>query len=92
VEGEDRELDAAVLDMLAALELEELLSGRVYGLPSADCDGPILLGVASEAPEPRPVGLYPVDLTRMVLVVGTHGSGKTSLMRNLFCQVMENYG
>ena len=38
------------------------------------------------------VGNAWVDLTRMVLVVGTHGSGKTSLMRNLFFQIKELYG
>ena len=92
VEGKDRELDAAVLDLLMGLELEALIEGRVFGLPSADCDGPIRLGLAAEAPDQRPVGLFPVDLTRMVLVVGTHGSGKTSLMRNLFCQIKRLHG
>ncbi|MBK7494490.1 MAG: hypothetical protein IPI28_03400 [Candidatus Omnitrophica bacterium] len=85
-------LDAAVLDLLIGLEMEDLVAGRVYGLPAAECDGPIRLGTAVEVAGQPPVGLFPVDLTRMVLVVGTHGSGKTSLMRNLFFQIKELYG
>ncbi len=92
VDGSDRELDAAVLDLLMGLEMEDLVAGRVYGLPTAECDGPIRLGTAVEVAGQPPVGLFPVDLTRMVLVVGTHGSGKTSLMRNLFFQIKELYG
>lgn len=71
--------------------LSQVLDQALYGSPTDEADGPIILGIALESEIPSPVGLYPVDFTTMVLVVGTHGSGKTTLLRNILIQIMVNY-
>lgn len=76
---------------LHAAILEKTLDARLFATPTGLADGPIILGYSLESSNHEPVGIYPVELTRMVLVVGTHGSGKTTVVRNLLRFVIENY-
>lgn len=89
--GEDAELDRLVRDRLKECTLSAFLDECVFNLPLIDCDGPIHVGDALEVGVPVRVGLRLVDFTQMVLVVGTHGSGKTALLRYLTCQLLDQY-
>ena len=88
---EDDPLESLMEEALDLETTEQLLDEDAFDRPAGEPDGPILLGYFLEADEAIPVGLYPVDLTRMVLIVGTHGSGKTTLVRNILTQIIENY-
>ena len=83
---------ASLLDeAIDIARLEEVLDEAVFEKPDADSDGPIAIGDAKETDLPVRIGLYPVDLTRMVLVVGTHGSGKTTVVARIVRQIIRDY-
>jgi ABC-type multidrug transport system fused ATPase/permease subunit len=84
-------IEALAEEALGVAALEHALDQRIFADPSQSADGPIVVGFPLEAGWPDVIGLYPVEFTQMVLIVGTHGSGKTVLVRLILRQIIENY-
>ncbi|MCA9442007.1 MAG: DUF87 domain-containing protein, partial [Candidatus Omnitrophica bacterium] len=80
-----------LVERLEALAAGEVIDPTLFELPSDEADGPILLGNALEDEIGAPVGLDLLDLNTMVLVLGTHRSGKTTLLLSIIRQVFNQF-
>ena len=67
------------------------VSPSLFSEISEDGPGDILLGHDPEDPS-RTLGLFPLDLTRLALLVGTPKSGKTTLVRQILTQLIDRCG
>ncbi len=76
------------------LDLEifaQSLTQRLFSRTCEQADGPILLGYAVED-EGKRLGLFPLEITCLILLVGTPKSGKTTTVRVILVQLLDCCG
>ena len=75
----DKFVDELAKQQIEVAYLQQQLSDNLFTKISEEAPGPILVGHDPQGTE-QTVGLSPLDLTCVVLIVGTPKSGKTTLI------------